>query len=69
MNYPNEFRIQKLYGGTDIKSQIDVLYSGTEIVVGTPGRILDLMRQKKLILSDVQAFVLDETDNMLDLGF
>lgn len=44
MNYPNEFRIQKLYGGTDIKSQIEVLYSGTEIVVGTPGRILDLMR-------------------------
>lgn len=58
-----------VYGGVDIKPQIDEIRLGTEILVATPGRLLDLVEQKCLNFGSVQALVLDEADRMLDMGF
>jgi superfamily II DNA/RNA helicase len=58
-----------LYGGRAYEPQIDALRAGVDVVVGTPGRLLDLVRQGHLDLSDVGTLVLDEADKMLDLGF
>lgn len=68
-NTNNEFRILSVYGGTDINEQIYKLRAGVEVVVGTPGRIMDLQERKELILSKVKAVILDETDQMLNFGF
>ncbi|GLJ09553.1 hypothetical protein SUGI_0111670 [Cryptomeria japonica] len=57
------------YGGVLICSQIDIIRRGLDVVVGTPGRTIDLMNQGSLILSDVQFIVLDEADQMLVVGF
>ncbi|MCL2270663.1 MAG: DEAD/DEAH box helicase, partial [Treponema sp.] len=65
-HYP---RITAVYGGASIRNQILDLRRGTEIVVGTPGRIMDLMERKALDLSAVGWFILDEADEMLDMGF
>jgi ATP-dependent RNA helicase DeaD len=62
-------RITAVYGGASIRSQILDLKRGTEIVVGTPGRVMDLMERKVLDLSAVDWFILDEADEMLDMGF
>ena len=62
-------RTLAVYGGRAFEPQIEALDSGVEIVVGTPGRLLDLYRQGKLKLSKVSRVVLDEADEMLDLGF
>jgi ATP-dependent RNA helicase DeaD len=62
-------RITAVYGGSSIRSQILDLKRGTEIVVGTPGRIMDLMERKVLNLSAIEWFILDEADEMLDMGF
>ncbi|QBI52603.1 DEAD/DEAH box helicase [Streptomonospora litoralis] len=62
-------RILTVYGGRAYEPQIDGLKNGVDIVVGTPGRLLDLENQKHLSLQDVSAVVLDEADKMLDLGF
>ncbi|QSB14469.1 DEAD/DEAH box helicase [Natronosporangium hydrolyticum] len=62
-------RVLPIYGGVAYESQTDKLRAGVEIVVGTPGRLLDLARQKQLKLRQIQALVLDEADRMLDLGF
>ncbi|MDO4917043.1 MAG: DEAD/DEAH box helicase, partial [Rothia sp. (in: high G+C Gram-positive bacteria)] len=62
-------RIVTLYGGVPYEQQVKVLDKGVELVVGTPGRLIDLHRQKKLNLSQVKIVVLDEADEMLDLGF
>ena len=58
-----------IYGGRAFEPQIESLQRGVEVVVGTPGRLLDLARQGHLDLSKVSALVLDEADEMLDLGF
>ncbi|HAF00146.1 MAG TPA: ATP-dependent RNA helicase [Methylophilaceae bacterium] len=58
-----------VYGGVDIKTQTPQLKSGVEILVATPGRLLDHVEQKSLSLSQVQILVLDEADRMLDMGF
>jgi superfamily II DNA/RNA helicase len=58
-----------LYGGRAYEPQIDALAAGVDVVVGTPGRLLDLVRQRHLDLSEVGTLVLDEADKMLDLGF
>jgi superfamily II DNA/RNA helicase len=58
-----------IYGGVPYESQLDALSSGVDIVVGTPGRLLDLANRGALDLSHVKALVLDEADEMLDLGF
>jgi len=62
-------RVLTIYGGRAYEPQIDALKAGTDIVVGTPGRLLDLANRKDLDLSQVHALVLDEADKMLDLGF
>jgi len=58
-----------VYGGVNINPQIEELRKGVEILVATPGRLLDLLQQKALTLSKVQILVLDEADRMLDMGF
>ncbi len=58
-----------LYGGKPIRGQIDKLRKGADIVVGTPGRVLDHMSRKTLDLSELEIVVLDEADRMLDIGF
>lgn len=62
-------RILAVYGGRAFEPQIEALQNGVEIVVGTPGRLLDLYRQGQLKLKEVSRVVLDEADEMLDLGF
>jgi ATP-dependent RNA helicase DeaD len=58
-----------LYGGKPIRGQIDKLQRGVDIIVGTPGRILDHLSRKTLNLEDLRCVVLDEADRMLDIGF
>ena len=62
-------RALAVYGGESINNQISVLRSGVQIVVGTPGRVIDHLKRGTLNLSSVQALVLDEADRMLDMGF
>jgi superfamily II DNA/RNA helicase len=62
-------RVLAVYGGRAYEPQIDALKNGVEVVVGTPGRMLDLVKQRYLDLSHVSILVLDEADRMLDLGF
>ncbi|MET8281155.1 DEAD/DEAH box helicase [Micromonospora sp. NPDC005174] len=62
-------RVLPIYGGVAYEPQIDALRKGVEILVGTPGRLMDLQKQKHLRLDRVHALVLDEADRMLDLGF
>ena len=62
-------RVAQIYGGRAFEPQIDALRKGVEVVVGTPGRLIDLMRQRHLNLDHVRTVVLDEADEMLDLGF
>jgi ATP-dependent RNA helicase RhlE len=63
------FRSLCAYGGVDIKPQIEEIRRGIEVLVATPGRLLDLVEQKCLNFGQVQALVLDEADRMLDMGF
>ena len=63
------FRTSVLYGGVSINTQIDKIRKGVDIVVATPGRLLDHLNQKTLKLSELETFVLDEADRMLDMGF
>ncbi|MBA3266408.1 MAG: DEAD/DEAH box helicase [Nocardioidaceae bacterium] len=62
-------RTLTVYGGVPYEPQLDALQSGVDIVVGTPGRLLDLASRRALDLSHVKVLVLDEADEMLDLGF
>jgi len=62
-------RTLTVYGGVGYESQLDALKAGVEVVVGTPGRLLDLANRRTLDLSHVKVLVLDEADEMLDLGF
>ncbi len=62
-------RVLAIYGGRAYEPQVEALKRGVDVIVGTPGRLLDLAGQKKLNLSHVRALVLDEADEMLDLGF
>jgi superfamily II DNA/RNA helicase len=62
-------RVTAIYGGRAYEPQVEVLKKGVDVVVGTPGRLLDLAGQQKLNLKHVKCLVLDEADEMLDLGF
>jgi superfamily II DNA/RNA helicase len=62
-------RILTVYGGRSYEPQVEALTRGVDVVVGTPGRLIDLARQKVLNLGQVKVLVLDEADEMLDLGF
>ena len=61
--------IVALYGGKPIRHQIDQLHHGVDVVVGTPGRIIDLINRRALVLAEINCVVLDEADRMLDIGF
>lgn len=61
--------VESLYGGRAYEPQVEALRKGVDVVVGTPGRLIDLSRQRHLDLSEVRTVVLDEADEMLDLGF
>jgi len=58
-----------VYGGKPIRGQVEKLRAGAHVVVGTPGRVIDLINRGSLILSDIWCVVLDEADRMLDIGF
>ncbi|NUS49516.1 MAG: DEAD/DEAH box helicase, partial [Nocardioidaceae bacterium] len=62
-------RVLTVYGGVGYEPQLDALKSGVDVVVGTPGRLLDLVNRRALNLGHVKVLVLDEADEMLDLGF
>jgi DEAD/DEAH box helicase domain protein len=64
-----DIRVLAVYGGASIENQIKKLKSGVDIVVGTPGRVIDLMRKKVLKVNNLDYFVLDEADEMLNMGF
>src|SRR5690554_756227 len=64
-----QVRVVAIYGGVAYEPQVDALRRGVEVVVGTPGRLLDLAHQGHLRLDAVRTLVLDEADRMLDLGF
>ena len=58
-----------LYGGTDYKKQLDTVKTNIDIIIGTPGRIIDFYKQKAFTLDNIQVSVMDEADRMFDLGF
>ena len=62
-------RVLTVYGGVPYEPQLDALAAGVDVVVGTPGRLIDLMNRRALDISHVKSLVLDEADEMLDLGF
>ncbi|MGW0519045.1 DEAD/DEAH box helicase [Crossiella sp. NPDC003009] len=62
-------RVLDVYGGRPYEPQVAALRKGIDVVVGTPGRLLDLAERRDLVLGKVRALVLDEADEMLDLGF
>jgi ATP-dependent RNA helicase RhlE len=64
-----KFKHTVIFGGVRQGKQVHALSSGVDIVVATPGRLLDLMNQRKLTLNNIEFFVLDEADRMLDMGF
>lgn len=64
-----KLKIAVVYGGSDIRTQISEIERGAQIVVGTPGRTLDLIKRKKLRVNEIRWVVLDEADEMLSMGF
>lgn len=64
-----KLRIIPVFGGAPIDRQLRALKEGVDIVVGTPGRVIDLIERKRLIVEDIEFFVLDEADEMLNMGF
>lgn len=62
-------RVLAIYGGRAYEPQVEALKKGVDVIVGTPGRLLDLAGQRKLDLKHIKSLVLDEADEMLDLGF
>ena len=67
--YIHGIKILPIYGGQDIVKQIRSLKSGAQIVIGTPGRVLDHMRRKTIKFNNVNTIILDEADEMLNMGF
>jgi len=69
LNKYSDFRVGLVYGGVDYDKQRKMLQDGVDILVGTPGRLIDYFKQKVFSLSQLQIMVLDEADRMFDLGF
>ena len=67
--YMHGIKILPIYGGQDIVRQIRGLKDGTQIIIGTPGRVMDHMRRKTVKFDQVHTVVLDEADEMLNMGF
>lgn len=68
-NSDKEYRVLPVYGGKMIHTQIDALREGVEVVIGTPGRVIDLINRKELNFRKLRHLILDETDQMLNIGF
>ncbi len=62
-------RLALAYGGIDYEKQRDIIAAGTDVLIGTPGRIIDYLKQRVYSLNNIQVVVLDEADRMFDLGF
>ena len=58
-----------VYGGSEIRTQIKAIQNGAQVIIGTPGRTLDLIRRRKLDVTNIKTVVLDEADEMLNMGF
>lgn len=69
LKYKKELKVNAFYGGANISEQLKALKKGVHIVVGTPGRTLDLIKRKALNISNIKYLVLDEADEMLQMGF
>lgn len=69
LKYKDNIRVLPIYGGQPIDRQIAALKKGTQVVIGTPGRVMDHMRRRTIKAETVQMMVLDEADEMLDMGF
>ena len=67
--YRQDLKVLSVYGGSSIENQMRALRKGVNIVIGTPGRVMDLIRRKSLHLEALQIAVLDEADEMLNMGF
>jgi ATP-dependent RNA helicase RhlB len=64
-----DFNIQAIYGGVDYMKQKNALKDGTDVVIGTPGRLIDYLKQKVYSLKNIEVLVIDEADRMFDMGF
>ena len=64
-----ELKFALIYGGTDYQKQLDKIKSNVDVIIGTPGRIIDFYRQNAFTLDNIQVMVMDEADRMFDLGF
>lgn len=69
LNKTSKLDVLSVYGGSNIDAQIKTIKKGVDIIVGTPGRVMDLMKRKVLNIKDLEYFVLDEVDEMLNMGF
>ncbi|MBC3886887.1 DEAD/DEAH box helicase [Acetobacterium paludosum] len=69
LKFQKGVKVLPIYGGASIEAQLRDLKSGVQIVVGTPGRVMDHMRRKTLKLNDISMVILDEADEMLNMGF
>jgi ATP-dependent RNA helicase DeaD len=67
--YMDDVRVLPVYGGKSIDDQVDAFRKGVDIVVGTPGRVIDHLHRGTLALDEIEVLVLDEADRMLDMGF
>ncbi len=67
--YMHNVKVLPIYGGQEIAKQIRSLKSGTQVIIGTPGRVMDHMRRKTIKMDDVHTVILDEADEMLNMGF
>ena len=67
--YMSGIKVLPVYGGQEIVKQIRSLKGGVQIIVGTPGRVMDHMRRKTIRTDEIRTVVLDEADRMLDMGF
>ena len=67
--YKSDVKVITLYGGTSLTRQVESLQKGADIIVGTPGRLLDHFSRESFELKDIKTLILDEADRMLDMGF
>ena len=67
--YMPSLKVLPIYGGQEISKQIRSLKAGVQVIIGTPGRVMDHMRRKTVTFENIHTIVLDEADEMLDMGF
>jgi ATP-independent RNA helicase DbpA len=67
--YRNNVKVVTLYGGKSLTKQVDSLEKGADIIIGTPGRLLDHLSRETIVLEKIETLILDEADRILDMGF